>query len=119
MPCRTALASAYYQTGDYLRAGQEYVAVLELCEELENEYDEYDGHADYKLAALSSIGIIMILAEEYDESESAFLAAFDLAMALYQSDEETYYDRLKSVCDNLIVLYTRTGRPELAEGFRI
>ena len=48
-----------------------------------------------------------------------FLAAFDLAMALYQSDEDTYYDQLKSVCDNLIVLYTRTGRPELAEGFRI
>lgn len=65
------------------------------------------------------MGIILSYAENYGEAENMFLAAFDLAMALYQSDEDAYYDQLKSACDNLIVLYTRTGRPELAEGFRI
>ncbi len=114
-----ALADEHYEAENYTSAGNGYVEVLELCEELENEYDEYDSHANEKLIALNRLGIIMSYAETYGEAENLFLAAFDLAMALYQCDEEKYYSHLKSVCDNLIVLYTRTGRPELAEGFRI
>lgn len=116
---RMALADEHYEAENYTSAGNGYVEVLELCEELENEYDEYDSHANEKLIALNRLGIIMSYAETYGEAENLFLAAFDLAMALYQCDEEKYYSHLKSVCDNLIVLYTRTGRPELAEGFRI
>lgn len=116
---RMALADEHYEAGDYTSAGNGYVEVLELCEELETEYDEYDSHAGNKLVALNRLGIIMFSLGSSVEAENMFLAAFDLAMALYQSDAETYYDQLKSVCDNLIVLYTQTGRPELAEGFRI
>lgn len=116
---RMALADTYYEAREYTSAANGYIEVLELCEELENEYDEYDDQADQKLVALNRLGIILSYAENYGEAENMFLAAFDLAMALYQSDEDTYYGQLKSACDNLIVLYTRTGRPELAEGFRI
>lgn len=116
---RIAWAGEYFEARDYLRAGEEYVAALELCDELENEYGRFDDLGRFKLTALNRLGIILCDVEEYDEAEKMFLAAFDLAMELFRSDEETYYDILKSVCDNLVVLYTQTGRPELAEGFNM
>lgn len=110
------LAGQRYAAGDSAQAREAYLQLLELCRELEEAFGDR-GCTREKIVFLNRLGIIACNEQRYDEAESRLLTAFDLALALYEQDNDAHYDLLASVCGNVASFYRMTGRPDLAAGF--